>query len=444
DSQKDAKTSLANAKSGKTDGTTETATTDGGSSVGVAAALALNVSNSVADVSVDNVAINGDLTLAASNNMDAKAEADGSASVGDGAGVGVAVAINVADMDNLAVLGSGATVNGGFTASATMKDVGGDTSHDFAALATSGASASDVGVAGSFGLNIVDSDTVAALEGAVNAGAEAVSLTAASTSASDVEGKANASGNTGVGASFAINVVDSLSRAEVADGAVLSGGSDLTLSATGSHDATTTATAGGEAPDGTGVGGAIAISVIDSLTEARVGTGGDLMLSGAFSASAAHHGATTTTADGTALGADAAIGAAIALGFVDDIAESDLDRNASAASVSLTAAADGASTVTAKASATGEDSGAASDSDSQKDAKTSLANAKSGKTDGATETATTDGGSSVGVAAALALNVSNSVADASVDNVAINGDLTLAASNNMDAKAEADGSQADG
>ncbi|MBI3919578.1 MAG: LEPR-XLL domain-containing protein, partial [Betaproteobacteria bacterium] len=295
DGQKTQQTDYANTKSGKSKGTTQSASSDGGS-VSVAAALAVNVSSSEANASVSGLlTITGDLTLAASNNMDAKAIADGSAKDA-GTGVGVAVAINVADMDNLAVLGTGVIVNGGFVASATMKDVASDVNpdeHAFEAKATSGASATDVGVAGSFALTYVDADTRAALEGTVNAGSDAVSLTAASRSTSDVEAKAKATGSTGVGASIAFNLTDQLTEAVVANGATLIDGSSLTLSATGTHDNTTVAKGGAAAAgSGTSVGGAVAISVVDNETEASVGTGAALSLSGNLSAIATHHGAT--------------------------------------------------------------------------------------------------------------------------------------------------------
>jgi hypothetical protein len=200
--------------------------------------------------------------------------------------------------------------------SATMKDVGGDATHRLGAKATSGASGGDVGVAGSFALNVSTTSTQAVLQdgSVVTAGAGAVSLTAASTSESLVEAKAEASGggSVGVGASFAINVVDNGTLAALEDNATLSGGGDVTLSATGSHEYSTQAASGGKAPGGVGVGGSFAITVADNLTTATLGSGGALNISGVLSATATHHGQTTTKADGTALGADAAVGAAIA------------------------------------------------------------------------------------------------------------------------------------
>ena len=82
----------------------------------VAAALAINVSNSTALATVANglTVVAGDgagtgaFTLATSNNMDGSAVADGSATTGtggSGTAIGVGVAINVADMTNRAVLG---------------------------------------------------------------------------------------------------------------------------------------------------------------------------------------------------------------------------------------------------------------------------------------------------------------------------------------------------
>ncbi len=49
----------------------------------------------------------------------------------------------------------------------------------------------------------------------------------------------------GVGASFAINIVDNDTTASIGMNATVSNATDVTLSATGSHEATTTASGGG-------------------------------------------------------------------------------------------------------------------------------------------------------------------------------------------------------
>src|SRR5262249_47622576 len=156
-----------------------------------------------------------------------------------------------------------------------------------------------------------------------------------------VEAKASAdSGKTGVGISIGVNVANNSTRALLADDAVATGG--LALTASGSDTTSTTATSGGQAKDGTGVGGAFAITVAGNSTGARIGTGAMLDLTGGVNATASHHGVSTTTADGTALGANAAVGAAIALAFVDDTATATTARDITAdGSVSFAANADG-------------------------------------------------------------------------------------------------------
>ena len=307
DDQSKSATGLANKQGGGGKSTTKSASTDGSggdSSVSVGAALALNVASSDAEASIGagRTIVAGDgsgtgaLTLHAENNMDASAIADGSASGGKGAtSVGIGVALNIAFMENTATIGAGSTVTAdGFKAEAVMKDVGGDKTHTFAAKAISGASGGDTGVAGSFALNYSEATTQAVLPGTVtlNAGTGDVTLSAENSTSATVDSKASAkSGNTGVGVSIGINIaVDNTTRAVIENGAVLTGGDDVTLSAEGSHKVNTSAAGGGAAKDGTGVGGSLAITVAENATEASVGTGGKLDITGAFKAEAEHRG----------------------------------------------------------------------------------------------------------------------------------------------------------
>ena len=193
------------------------------------------------------------------------------------------------------------------------------------------------------------------------------------------------------------------------------------MSATGSHKVNTVTEGGGKAKDGTGVGGSLAITVADNVTEARLGTGAGLNISGAYSATADHHGSSVTTAKGEAAGTDAAVGVAIALGFVDDTAQATINRNVTAGgAVSLIARGDGSSKAEAIASAAGTTAAAEEDKDSktaddQADSAAGLANKQSGRSGTADEksidkkASTEDdegGGDSVGVGAALGLNLS--------------------------------------
>src|SRR5262249_11810931 len=139
-----------------------------------------------------------------------------------------------------------------------------------------------------------------------------------------------------------------------AEGANATGG--LALTATGDHTANTTATSGGQAKNGDGVGGSFAITVADNKTGARIGTGTALDLTGGASGTANQSRKSATAADVSALGLNAAVGATIALAFVDDTATATTDRSITAdGAVNFAANADGASAATAKASAKGAD-----------------------------------------------------------------------------------------
>ena len=314
-------------------------------------------------------------------------------------------------------------------------------------------------MAGSFALNYDETDTQAGIStgASVDAGAGDVTVSAANTTEATVEAKSKAeSGDTGAGVSVGINIAGNNATRALVDG-TLSGGADVTLSATGSHKVDTLAQGGGKAADGTGVGGALALTVaMNNDTEASLGAGAGLTIGGDFSATADHHGVASTLADGQASGSDAAVGVAIALSFVDDSASARADRDITAGgAVSLAALADGASEAKATASSAGtdktkEESGGNKSADDQAKSATGVAKQQSGdSTLSVGKSASTDDGDAgtsedgaVSVGAALGLNVAWSSAEASVGAVQIisGGALELKAENNMDASAVGDGS----
>ncbi|MEX0958002.1 MAG: LEPR-XLL domain-containing protein, partial [Burkholderiales bacterium] len=452
--------------------TTPSASTDdgsgGGGSLTVAAAIGINVAEASSEASIDGatvVASGGAVELRSSQDADAEAIGDGSATDGE-TGIGAAVAINAATADNRAVIENGSDVTAdGVTLEASMLDnADTDGVNTFRATSTSGASASDTGFAGSFALNKSDSDTESALlDGSIlNLGTSDLQITAGNSSDARAEATANSDGaNTGVGVSVGINIAtNNDTRAVIEDGAVLTGGNDVTLSATGSHEVDTLATGGGKSTGDTGVGGALALTVADNVTEAVVGSGAKLEIAGAFNAEAVHHGSSETTAKGEAEGGSTAVGAAIALAFVDDSALATTGRDITAGgAVSFAARGDGASKVEAIASSAGADSDEEAtkgntSADGQIDSATGLANKQSGETNTVDKSASTDDGDAdtsgdggVSVGAALALNVSNSDAEASIGadrTIVAGGEVALRAENNMDAAAIADGSAAGG
>ena len=131
-------------------------------------------------------------------------------------GVGAAVGVNVGVLSNSALVGESArlTVNG-LTVKANIP-VGKE--NHFETTATSGAGASDVGVAGSLGVNTLVSTTTAVINGNgatgadVDAGAGNILIEAGNaststvTAAADVKGT-DAAAKVGIGASVGVNVV---------------------------------------------------------------------------------------------------------------------------------------------------------------------------------------------------------------------------------------------
>jgi mucin-19 len=236
----------------------------------------------------------------------------------------------------------------------------------------------------------------------------------------------------------------------------LTGAKDLSLSATSDNSVITEAKAGGAATGGSGVGigGAVAISVASNETEAVVGSGDALTLSGALSAVATHKGSTTSAADGSAGGSSAGVGIALGLNVATDTTLATTERTiAAAGDVMFAAHAAAASSAGAKASAAGakqeENTPDSEGVDKQVGAQRGLADKKATEagtkgTDGAAATPkaeTSEGG--VSVAAAVGVNIANSTARAFIpDNgtVTSGGLLTLSASNTTDATAKANGS----
>ncbi|WP_164773391.1 LEPR-XLL domain-containing protein, partial [Mesorhizobium sp. M7A.F.Ca.CA.004.01.1.1] len=399
----------------------------------------------------------GAITLTAQSTDKVTATADGTntnSSSNGATGIGVAVALSIADVTTRSYLGGASSLSASAVSlSATI--AAGDS---FIAQATSGAGeGSKTQVAGSLAINIVITEASAdvAANASINLNGADLSLTANSTTnvVTDAvpDDASGAAGELGIGGSVALTIVDNSTSASIRDNATIVAGDAITMIATGNHTAATKAEAGAEGGD-VGIGGAVAIDVIDNNTESSIGSGGELDITGNLSASASNHGVSTTLADGDAIGSTA-IGAAIALAFVDNRAFSTSNRNLrSNGSISLSAANDGSSKAESIASAAGaeKDEDGNTKADEQRDKEVGLANSKSNDGDSASKSANSSGGSGggdVSVAAALALNVSSSLAVASIndgrtvvagDGAGV-GELNLQSSNNMDATAKADG-----
>src|SRR6185503_19813190 len=196
--------------------------------------------------------------------------------------------------------------------------------------------------------------------------------------------------DTGVGASFALNISLNNTLAEIEHGETVTGSAhDFLVSAESANTATTKAEAG--AAGSTSVGGAIAIAVIENDTVARIGSGagGTVALTGDLGAQATHSNTVTSTASGEAAGDDVGVGIALALNIVIDDTSAELARNFSGADdVSVNSTSLNATRAETKASAKGasstedgsKDGKESRDSEQETNAQSSYATSKSGTT----------------------------------------------------------------
>ena len=322
----------------------QTTTPDG--SVDVAAAVAIaNVNN----VTLADMASTGTQTSTGAATVSSKAStastvtADGSSASGT-VGVGAAVGVNIGVLVNQARVADNARVSSnGLTVSAVMPTA--EAKNSFVTTATSGAGASNVGVAGALAANVLVNTTVATVEGnkdgigsgaAVNANGGDLVVEATNTAESKVTAGASvkpASGTqpaaTGIGASVGMNVGVNTTVAEIGDGAGIGNAKNVGLTAKGLHTLDNAVT-GGAAGANVAVTPVAAITVAANTTTARLGTGSLLNLSGAFTGSAEQTSTTVSTATGQTQGNNVAVGASVALNNATDTVVAEIDRDIAA------------------------------------------------------------------------------------------------------------------
>ena len=456
---------------GDSEETPDAETSDGG--VSVAAAVGINIAKTISTSTVGSgvvLSAGGAVTLTTKADTDAAASADGTAVTPEGgdASIGIGVAINYATVANQVRIRSPSTISGnGITISATM-----NSQHEFAANASSGAGAGDVGIAGSVAINIVNLNTSAVIPAnvTVNAGTGDVSIAAASDSSTsttalpaEAPGDGTVSGVTGagsvgVGASVAVSIMDDVTLAGI-DG-TLNGGDDLTITADTINLMNTDARTGASA-DEVAVAPAVGVALSNVTTYAYANIGNTLTLSGSARISASQTAAALTSARGDTEGADAAIGIAVAVTVANHFVESWTNRSIDAArDVTVSASSSSDSAADASASAAGapeEDTSSGEPADSSSSGVTqevdgqrgfadqlSLDNGGSGDGESSdTPNAETDDGG-VSVAAAVGVNIAHSISRASlgagVSITSTGGSFALTSNADMDAGAGADGS----
>ncbi|MES1247222.1 MAG: hypothetical protein ABUS54_06080, partial [Actinomycetota bacterium] len=351
-------------------------------------------------------------------------------------GIGVAVAVNVVVLDTQAWLGGNLalTAGGGTTVETIAPGTGTST---FSAHSISGAGGTGTAtVAGSVAVNVVTTtagSSVLTAPAAVELNGNDLTITAKSnqTNSAIADAKQSTDGNTvGIGASFALNVINDTTSASLPDDVALTGTKNLTLTADAT-DATTT-TANGGASAGTGslaLSAQVAITLSNVTTSASIGSGSTpYVVSGGVTAHATQTASTATTAKGSTSGGTAGIGLSLALLIANHLVDSQLSRSLQAAgAVSFTADGSSSNDTEATASSAGAkekasndpntdngDGSSKPDVNSKADSNLSLANNTSsshanGKTSGSTSTPDAksgeNGGTKVTVAAAAAIAI---------------------------------------
>ncbi len=219
------------------------------------------------------------------------------------------------------------TLTGAGAGSATMVS----STDNFGAYAISGAGGGKTGVAGSLAISISDDDTEADLgytQPAAAPGVPSITVTgganvtlnaqtATAVSASAVPANGGGSGaNLGVGISVSLDYAQTQTLAQITNGVGLSGANNVTMTAT-SVQTMTTLTKGGAAGS-TGITPVIAIAITDNNTEATVGTGGAIALTGGFSATASLTDNVIDSATGATQASDTGVGITVTVTVVND------------------------------------------------------------------------------------------------------------------------------
>ena len=313
------------------------------------------------------------------------------------------------------------------------------------AEAISGAAA-NVDQAGAFAFNLASSTSEALVRGATSVTGDVVVVaTNASSDEATARPAPGAGGAQGVGLSVAAHadIAPALTRAEIQDGAVLTGANDVTFVADSDRSATVTAEAGAGTGGDTATTRSLAGALTQRETVAGFGAGTPLDVTGALSAQVVHRGTTTTRGRGDTAGPTALLGGAVALTIADDTARAGTARDLSAVGdVSFLVDA----IMTSEAEALGSQAGAGA---SDPGAGSTIAEAIEflAGLDGPAVPPIETGDDPVGATAAIAANFAVADALASVTTattVNAGGQLTLRAAGTVNASARADAGAADG
>lgn len=386
---------------------------------GAAAALAINVAISESKVILANgiQVSGGSVVLASANETDTLAKADASVLADTNqattVGLAAAVAINKSTITNETTVGTNAFLSANtLTVQATMRD--GVGSHSAEANAISGAGGRKVGVAGALALNIQDNVTQAVVKAGatINGATGAVNLSAVNRRIENAKASPGAGGvagdSVGVGASVAINILDNTTRAEIEDTARVTQSASLSVTATSVETVLTDAKGGAGSQTSAGaiaVTPVVALTELDDVTTARIGklNATPTTTSGAATLSATHTGSTTTKAEGSTVATQVAAGLSLALS-VEDIDTTATIGSLTAGSSTATASSVAASVMSAKANAKGGETSSGTNVDQKTTSQKNFGDAQAGETHGTSDSASSKEGA-VALAGAVAVRI---------------------------------------
>ncbi len=394
------------------------------------------VSGTVSLTATRKVLLNSDASTAATTTANSGATNNG----GDAAnGVGVAIALDRSTGSNRVSLAGAATIR-----AQKMNVVANSTSGDsHTTTATSGVGAANFAGAGAFASNKLDTTTLASLtsEASLDAATTQLQFSASSQPSLNAEAKptttSDATPKKGRGASIARNKLNNNTQASIADKAILTGGSELNVVANSNENITTTSTTGSEG--GNSLNAGVGMAVVDSTTQAVIGSGPAMSISGAANVKSTHLGNVTTTVDGTTVGQTAARGGSFTLNDVDAIVSSTVDRELNAAGkIDVDSEASGKVAAVAKASVQGTGT-----TDTTADQQTAAEQAAGGS-DKQAPSADALGKVSAGAAVAINLvevkSLSQAKSGARLNATGPAGAVSLSSSNTTDSSASSDAS----
>src|SRR5262249_53726342 len=194
--------------------------------------------------------------------------------------------------------------------------------HEIRAEADAGAGKTDVGIAGAVAISIVTNDKTEAFVKAganITASSDDVTIKAQANELdlAKADSEAEDAKSAGVGAAVALNILTSTkTRAEVEDGALLTGGKDVDVEASSRRQTETEVDMGASGDDTSGAPAVARVAPDGENPPARPGTAASgLTATGAITVKAEHDGDFSAEAKSVAAGSTA-VGVSIALNIV--------------------------------------------------------------------------------------------------------------------------------